>query len=142
MRLAVILALLAAAPATANPLSDLIVGSNPCRNLSPIDRTDTARLSRATIDLDGDRVMIAGTGHLRCRTSPGTWIGLDAAARITLAAEVDLVTCDVQGLTVELDDFGGAAAPVLRLAEAALEDALRDDAQRELVRLCQDLVED
>ncbi|MDF0594819.1 hypothetical protein [Psychromarinibacter halotolerans] len=139
MRTALLLALLAAAPAGANPLSDLIVGSEPCSGLSPIDRTETARLSQATIELDGDTVRLAATGHLRCKTSPGTWIGMDAAARINLSAEIDLTTCDIPVLSLDLDDFGGSAEQVLRLADGLLEDALRADARRELVDLCEGL---
>lgn len=122
--------------ARANPLTDLLMDEDPCDGLPGIDHTDFVRVNSAAMDLDGDILSLRATGKVRCVTSGNAFIRADASARIALAARLDFTDCRIWDIRVALDDFGGAAGPVLELGRGAIEALLRRELAGSLAEAC------
>jgi hypothetical protein len=152
--LALALTALTATPAMSQTVVEKrLAALQPCSNLKltqkllgrpvtlAIDQLIDVTVSRATIKLAGDNVILDFVGGLSCRTSEQSAIKGDASVDLTASAKVNLADCSIRSLSITPTRFGGTLAEVVKSAwEPLIRPKLEADARTMFVDGCTDFV--
>lgn len=133
MRFELLLLLFCLAPAivSANPLTRALEASEPCQNLPQIDKTGHARVETASLHIDGNSVVVAAQGNIRCETSSAALFRSSASADFDIEARGDFATCTFPEVAVSISTRDGAVGRIIEpilvnAVREALTDACRD----------------
>lgn len=128
-------------------LERLIVAEQPCSGLRTdtmfgtvgIDRLKEVRVPAADISLRDDMLTISLDGSLACQTSDQALFPGDATASLAARADIDLASCEIRDVSVELTEFGGTFAIAIQQFSGQIEAALTEEMRRGLIDVCEAL---
>jgi hypothetical protein len=121
----------------------------PCRNLKltqkmvgrpvtlAIDKLISVTLSRATVKMAGDDVILSFVGGVSCETSEQSAIKGDASVDLTASAVGNLADCSIRSLSITPTRFGGSLGEVVKGTwEPLIRPKIEADARTMLVDAC------
>ncbi|WP_157973674.1 hypothetical protein [Tropicimonas sp. IMCC34043] len=128
-------------------LDRLIVAEQPCSGLKTdtvfgtvsIDRLKEVRVPAADISLRDDLLAISMDGSLACQTSGQALFPGDATASLTARPEIDLASCEIGDVSIELGEFGGTFALAIQQFSGQIEAALTEEVRSGLIDACEAL---
>ncbi|RUZ79408.1 hypothetical protein EN943_07490 [Mesorhizobium sp. M7A.F.Ca.US.006.01.1.1] len=129
---------------SANVLDRAVEAAQPCRSLKlktgigtvGVDKFAGANIEKVQIMVGDDIASAKAVVTMACRTADNAVFKGDASATVDLDAEMNLSTCEMNHLEVQIVKTGGTFASVLDAFKDEISEALKRKITSELGKLC------